>query len=212
MMHAHLVQASAAPGAGAGQRRRRRARRARRARARARQAAGARTDVALRSGRPHRRCRRRHERDRPRAGARPRRCRRRRRQRRPPRGARRRGRRRDRGSGAGARCGSPADVERPGRARARARRASLERSDESTSCVCAAGITKRVPTLEMADEDWQRIMDTNVTGTLRSCQVFGAGDGGPALAGGSSRSRRCRRSSGCSRWRPTSPASRRWRG
>jgi NAD(P)-dependent dehydrogenase (short-subunit alcohol dehydrogenase family) len=39
--------------------------------------------------------------------------------------------------------------------------------------VCAAGITKRVPTLEMADEDWQRIVDTNVTGVLRSCQVFG---------------------------------------
>ena len=39
--------------------------------------------------------------------------------------------------------------------------------------LCAAGITKRVPTLEMADDDWQRIMDTNITGTLRSCQVFG---------------------------------------
>jgi NAD(P)-dependent dehydrogenase (short-subunit alcohol dehydrogenase family) len=39
--------------------------------------------------------------------------------------------------------------------------------------VCAAGITKRVPTLDMADDDWQRIMDTNVNGTLRSCQVFG---------------------------------------
>jgi NAD(P)-dependent dehydrogenase (short-subunit alcohol dehydrogenase family) len=39
--------------------------------------------------------------------------------------------------------------------------------------VCAAGITRRMPTLEMADQDWQRIMDTNVTGVLRSCQVFG---------------------------------------
>jgi NAD(P)-dependent dehydrogenase (short-subunit alcohol dehydrogenase family) len=39
--------------------------------------------------------------------------------------------------------------------------------------VCAAGITKRVPTLEMADDDWGRIIDTNLTGTLRSCQVFG---------------------------------------
>ena len=39
--------------------------------------------------------------------------------------------------------------------------------------VCAAGITKRVPTLEMNEDDWQRIMDTNVNGTLRSCQVFG---------------------------------------
>ncbi len=39
--------------------------------------------------------------------------------------------------------------------------------------VCAAGITKRVPTLEMEDDEWQRIMETNVNGTLRSCQVFG---------------------------------------
>jgi NAD(P)-dependent dehydrogenase (short-subunit alcohol dehydrogenase family) len=40
--------------------------------------------------------------------------------------------------------------------------------------VCAAGVTKRVATISMADEDWQRIMDTNVSGTLRACQVFGA--------------------------------------
>jgi NAD(P)-dependent dehydrogenase (short-subunit alcohol dehydrogenase family) len=39
--------------------------------------------------------------------------------------------------------------------------------------VCAAGITKRVPTLDMNEDDWQRIMDTNVNGTLRSCQIFG---------------------------------------
>lgn len=39
--------------------------------------------------------------------------------------------------------------------------------------VCAAGITRRVPTLDMAEEDWNRIMETNVTGTLRCCQVFG---------------------------------------
>ena len=39
--------------------------------------------------------------------------------------------------------------------------------------VCAAGITKRVPTLDMSDDDWQRIIDTNVSGVLRSCQVFG---------------------------------------
>jgi NAD(P)-dependent dehydrogenase (short-subunit alcohol dehydrogenase family) len=39
--------------------------------------------------------------------------------------------------------------------------------------VCAAGITKRVPTLEMAETDWARIIDTNLTGTLRCCQVFG---------------------------------------
>lgn len=40
--------------------------------------------------------------------------------------------------------------------------------------VVAAGVTKRVPTLAMDDADWQRIIDTNLTGTLRACQVFGA--------------------------------------
>ena len=38
--------------------------------------------------------------------------------------------------------------------------------------VAVAGITKRVPTLDMAEADWTRIIDTNVTGTLRACQVF----------------------------------------
>jgi len=37
----------------------------------------------------------------------------------------------------------------------------------------AAGITKRAPTLDYAEEDWNRIMETNLTGTLRACQVFG---------------------------------------
>jgi NAD(P)-dependent dehydrogenase (short-subunit alcohol dehydrogenase family) len=39
--------------------------------------------------------------------------------------------------------------------------------------VCAAGTTKKVPTLDMEEADWARIIDTNLTGTLRSCQVFG---------------------------------------
>ena len=39
--------------------------------------------------------------------------------------------------------------------------------------VNAAGITKRAPTVDYAEEDWNRIMDTNLTGTLRTCQVFG---------------------------------------
>ena len=38
--------------------------------------------------------------------------------------------------------------------------------------VCAAGVTARMPTLEMADAEWQRIIDTNLTGTLRACRVF----------------------------------------
>ena len=39
--------------------------------------------------------------------------------------------------------------------------------------VYAAGTTKRVPTLEMSEADWQQVMDTNITGMFRSCQVFG---------------------------------------
>ena len=40
--------------------------------------------------------------------------------------------------------------------------------------VAAAGVTKRVATLEMAEADWTRIIETNLTGVLRTCQVFGA--------------------------------------
>lgn len=39
--------------------------------------------------------------------------------------------------------------------------------------VNAAGITKRAPTVNYPEEDWNRIVDTNLTGTLRTCQVFG---------------------------------------
>jgi NAD(P)-dependent dehydrogenase (short-subunit alcohol dehydrogenase family) len=39
--------------------------------------------------------------------------------------------------------------------------------------VNCAGRIKRVPTLEMSDQDWHDIIETNLTGTLRACQVFG---------------------------------------
>jgi NAD(P)-dependent dehydrogenase (short-subunit alcohol dehydrogenase family) len=38
--------------------------------------------------------------------------------------------------------------------------------------VNAAGFTKRIPTLEISEEDWNAILDTNLTGILRACQVF----------------------------------------
>jgi NAD(P)-dependent dehydrogenase (short-subunit alcohol dehydrogenase family) len=38
--------------------------------------------------------------------------------------------------------------------------------------VAAAGITKRVATLEMSEADWNQILDTNVTGMFRTYQVF----------------------------------------
>lgn len=39
--------------------------------------------------------------------------------------------------------------------------------------VNCAGRTKRTPTLDVADEEWQAILQTNLTGTLRAAQVFG---------------------------------------
>lgn len=39
--------------------------------------------------------------------------------------------------------------------------------------VNCAGKTKREPTLTLSEETWNDIMDTNVTGTLRACQIFG---------------------------------------
>jgi NAD(P)-dependent dehydrogenase (short-subunit alcohol dehydrogenase family) len=39
--------------------------------------------------------------------------------------------------------------------------------------VNCAGRTKRVPTIEMSESDWDDILTTNLTGTLRSCQIFG---------------------------------------
>ena len=39
--------------------------------------------------------------------------------------------------------------------------------------VNAAGITKRTPTLECSEEEWNGIMDVNLKGTLHACQIFG---------------------------------------
>jgi NAD(P)-dependent dehydrogenase (short-subunit alcohol dehydrogenase family) len=36
-----------------------------------------------------------------------------------------------------------------------------------------AGTTKKTSSLDMDEADWQRVIDTNLTGTLRACQVFG---------------------------------------
>lgn len=39
--------------------------------------------------------------------------------------------------------------------------------------VNCAGKTRRVPTLELGEAEWQDILETNLTGTLRACQSFG---------------------------------------
>ena len=69
-----------------------------------------------------------------------------------------------------------------------AERASLERLRDQVLAafgqvdilVNCAGRTKRVPTLDFAEDDWNAIVDTNLTGTLRACQIFGR----PMLARG----------------------------
>ena len=39
--------------------------------------------------------------------------------------------------------------------------------------VNSAGYTKKTPAVEVAIEEWNSILETNLTGTLRACQVFG---------------------------------------
>lgn len=48
--------------------------------------------------------------------------------------------------------------------------AALGKVDVLVNC---AGITKRTPTLDVTDDEWDSIVGTNLTGTLRGCQVFG---------------------------------------
>ncbi len=52
-------------------------------------------------------------------------------------------------------------------------RAVLEEFERVDILFNCAGMTLRVPTLECSEEDWSTILDTNLTGTLRSCQIFG---------------------------------------
>ena len=79
-----------------------------------------------------------------------------------------------------------AEIERRGRQTLRLRsdvsnRASLEqllaaslrtfgKVDILINC---AGKIKRTPTLTVPEEEWADIVDTNLTGTLRACQIFG---------------------------------------
>ncbi|HEX2456001.1 MAG TPA: glucose 1-dehydrogenase [Vicinamibacterales bacterium] len=39
--------------------------------------------------------------------------------------------------------------------------------------VVAAGVTRRAPTLDLDEAEWDRIIDTNLTGTFHACRVFG---------------------------------------
>ena len=78
------------------------------------------------------------------------------------------------------------DIEQRGRRTLRvttdvADRASIEATLDRTVAafgkvdilVNCAGRTRRTPTLDLPEAEWQEILDTNTTGTLRACQVFG---------------------------------------
>jgi NAD(P)-dependent dehydrogenase (short-subunit alcohol dehydrogenase family) len=45
--------------------------------------------------------------------------------------------------------------------------------DKVDILVNCAGKTQRTPTLDVSEAEWADILDTNLTGTLRACQVFG---------------------------------------
>jgi NAD(P)-dependent dehydrogenase (short-subunit alcohol dehydrogenase family) len=47
---------------------------------------------------------------------------------------------------------------------------SLGKVDILINC---AGIIKRTPTISLSEDEWNDILDTNLTGTLRGCQIFG---------------------------------------
>jgi len=51
--------------------------------------------------------------------------------------------------------------------------ATLEEFGKVDILINCAGRIKRTPTLIVAEEEWADIIDTNLTGTLRACQVFG---------------------------------------
>jgi NAD(P)-dependent dehydrogenase (short-subunit alcohol dehydrogenase family) len=51
--------------------------------------------------------------------------------------------------------------------------AAIEKFGKVDILINCAGRTKRSPTLTVPEEEWAAIMDTNLTGTLRACQVFG---------------------------------------
>src|SRR5258707_1442306 len=50
---------------------------------------------------------------------------------------------------------------------------SIDAFEKVDILVNSAGRTKRAPTVDISEDDWNQILDTNLTGTLRACQVFG---------------------------------------
>jgi NAD(P)-dependent dehydrogenase (short-subunit alcohol dehydrogenase family) len=51
--------------------------------------------------------------------------------------------------------------------------AAIEKFGKVDVLVNSAGRTKRTPTIDVTDREWNDILETNLTGTLRACRVFG---------------------------------------
>jgi NAD(P)-dependent dehydrogenase (short-subunit alcohol dehydrogenase family) len=51
--------------------------------------------------------------------------------------------------------------------------ASVQAFGKVDILINAAGFSQRTPTLDLSEADWDKLIDTNLTGTLRACQVFG---------------------------------------
>jgi NAD(P)-dependent dehydrogenase (short-subunit alcohol dehydrogenase family) len=83
------------------------------------------------------------------------------------------------------------------------REAVLEFFGKVDILINCAGTTKRGPTLTFPKNDWNHILETNLTGTLRGCQVFGEAMLGEAATGASSTSPRSPPLSRSTKWQPT---------
>ena len=50
---------------------------------------------------------------------------------------------------------------------------TLESFGKVDILVNCAGVIQRAPTLTLPEDQWQNVLDTNLTGALRACQIFG---------------------------------------
>jgi NAD(P)-dependent dehydrogenase (short-subunit alcohol dehydrogenase family) len=51
--------------------------------------------------------------------------------------------------------------------------AALQSFGKVDILVNSAGRTKRAPTIDFSEQEWNDILETNLTGILRACQIFG---------------------------------------
>jgi NAD(P)-dependent dehydrogenase (short-subunit alcohol dehydrogenase family) len=52
-------------------------------------------------------------------------------------------------------------------------KAVIEKFERVDILINCAGMIRRAPTLDFPEETWNEILETNLTGTLRGCQIFG---------------------------------------